>query len=253
MRQNNNHPHQIWLYGKHPVLSAVLHRRRKIFQLLVTKNSQNDFQKFVAEKNIKFDQKLLHLVDNNYLNNILPDTTHQGFALSAGLIEPAEERQFLVKISKLEKVNLPTLLILDQLTDPHNIGAIVRSAVAFGVNNVIITERNFPSANAVIAKSSSGMVELVNFILVQNLNNFLGELKKLGYWSLGLDGEAKMTIDKVKDYQPLALVLGSEGVGIRRLVKSNCDLLVKIKMSDEVESLNVSNAAAIVLYELFGK
>lgn len=249
MKKHQPQSNRVLLYGKHPVLSAIAHKRRKFYQLLITKNNEAEFKKFLAEKNIKFDNNLIKLVDNNYLNNLLPDATHQGFALDASLIENIPEENFFDKIKKFDKENLPTILILDELTDPHNIGAIIRSAVAFGVKNIVITERNFSSAGAIIAKSSSGMVELVDLILAHNLNNFLGNLKKIGYWSVGLDGEAKTTIDKAKDYKPLALVLGSEGTGIRRLVKSNCDLLVKIAMNNEVESLNVSNAAAIALYE----
>jgi 23S rRNA (guanosine2251-2'-O)-methyltransferase len=246
-------PNQNLIYGKHPVLSAILYRKRTIHKLFITKNSQSDFQKFITDNNIKFNDNLIKLVDNNYLNNLLFDATHQGFALEASPINPISQDQFLNKAKNLEKEDLPPILILDQLTDPHNIGAIIRSAAAFNVKYIAFTQRNFPTSSGIISKSSSGMIELVDFISVNNLNNFIKELKNLKYWSVGLDGEATMNIHQIKSYQPIALVLGSEGGGIRRLVKSNCDLLVKIATNSKVESLNVSNAAAISLYELFSK
>src|SRR5690606_34913616 len=128
---------------------------------------------------------------------------------------------------------------------------IIRSAAAFGVNDIIIPKHNSPKDSAIISKSSSGMSELVNLIISGNINNLLINLKKIGYWCVALDGSAKINISQAKDYENIALVVGSEGAGVRQLVKKNCDLLVKIPMKSEVESLNASNAAAIALYELF--
>lgn len=242
---------QVWVYGKHPVFAALLNSKRKIFQILITKNSEIDLRNFLAEKKINLQQHLIKIVDSDYLFNLFPaGSTHQGFVLKTSPIAIVSHNQFLDKIKNLSKENLPPLLILDNLTDPQNIGAIIRSAMAFGFKNIVINERHFPIHSAVIAKASSGMLEMVDLIAAQNFNNFLADLKKLGYWSVGLDGEAKSKISEAKNYQPIALVIGSEGEGIRRLVKENCDLLVKIPMQDGVESLNASNAAAIAMYEV---
>ncbi len=242
---------QVCVYGKHPVLAALLNKKRKIYQILVSKNSEAELKKFIADNKINCDQNLIKIVDNDYINSLLPlGATHQGFVLKTSPITLVSYNQFLDKIAGCEKENLPPLLILDSLTDPHNIGAIIRSSVAFGFKNIVVTERNFPLNSPVIAKTASGMLEVVNLIAAQNLNSFLADLKKIGYWSVGLDGEAKTDISATKDYHPIALILGSEGEGIRRLVKENCDLLVKININQEVESLNASNAAAIAMYEI---
>ncbi len=260
MKQKNKFPqrpqnellaNQVWVYGKHPVFAALLNSKRKIYQILITKNSEADLKLFIADKKINLNQNLIKIVDNDYLSGLFPfGSTHQGFALKTSPIAIIPYSQFLDKIKNLDKKNLPPLLILDNLTDPQNIGAMVRSAVAFGFKNIVITERNFPIHSAVIAKAASGMLEMVELIAAQNLNNFLADLKKLGYWSVGLDGFAKSSISEAKNYHPIAFVIGSEGEGIRRLVKENCDILVKIPMSGEVESLNASNAAAIAMYEI---
>ncbi len=254
-KQNNEgflSANQVCVYGKHPVFAALNNKKRKIYQILVSKNSEVELKQFITNNKINCDQHLIKIVDNDYINNLLPlGSTHQGFVLKTSPIPLTSHNQFLDKIANLSPENLPSLLILDSLTDPHNIGAIIRSAVAFQFKHIIVTERNFPLNSPVIAKTSSGMLESVELVAAQNLNSFLADLKKIGYWSVGLDGEAKTDISNIKNYHPAALVLGSEGDGIRRLVKENCDLLVKININPEVESLNASNAAAITMYELF--
>ncbi len=245
---------QVCIYGKHPVFAALLNKKRKIYQILVSKNSEAELKQFIADKKINCDSHLIRITDNDHINSLLPiGSTHQGFVLKTSPINLISYNQFLDKIAGLEKENLPPILILDSLTDPHNIGAIIRSSVAFGFRNIVVTERNFPLNSPVIAKTASGMLETIDLIAAQNLNSFLADLKKLGYWSVGLDGEAKTDISASKNYHPIALVLGSEGEGIRRLVKENCDLLVKINIHPEVESLNASNAAAIAMYEVSRK
>jgi len=242
---------QVLIYGKHPVLATLLNKNRKIYQILVNKNSQAELSKFIADNKITHHQSLIKIVDKEYINSFLPlGSTHQGLLLKCSPIKTISHHQFLDKISGFLPENLPRLLILDNLTDPHNIGAIIRSAIAFGFTNIVIPERNFPLNSPIVAKSACGMLEIAELIVASNLNSFLSELKKIGYWRIGLDGEAKTDINIAKNYQPIALVLGSEGDGIRRLVKENCDLLVKIKINQVVESLNVSNAAAIAMYEI---
>ena len=147
---------------------------------------------------------------------------------------------------------LPKLLLLDQVLDPHNLGAIIRTAVAFGIYNIIITLFNSTKETPVVLKTSAGLSEVVNLIEVVNLNSAIKDLKNAGYFVIGLDGTAKTNIDTIRDNRNIALVLGNEGKGIRDLVKKNCDELVKIPMEDCVESLNVSVASAITIYELWG-
>lgn len=254
MNHHKKNNKSIWLYGKHPTMNALLNKRRNIEQIVITKNNQIELNQFLADKQIKINKNLIRIADNNFISSLLAkNSLHQGFALKSSPLETISDKEFLSGLNKFDKNNLPPILILDQLTDPHNIGAIIRSAIAFDVKNIIITKHNFPQESAIISKSSSGTVELVNLIEAVNLNNLLTNLKNIGYWCIGLDGAAKSNIKEVKDYKNLVLIIGSEGCGIRQLVKKNCDLLVKIPIIYEVESLNASNAAAITLYELFGK
>ena len=250
----SNNSDQNWIYGKHPVLAVILKQKRKLYKILLTQKSSGELDQELAKNKIKLDPSLIYIVDNNFITSNLPENAvHQGFAIKAAAMPIIQEDDFILEISKKEKNELPPILILDQLTDPHNIGAIIRSSVAFGVTNIVIPKHNFPRESGVMNKASSGMIEMADLIMASNINNFMNDLKKAGYWCIGLAGEAKETLSKAKEFNSIALVIGSEGDGIRELVKKNCDLLVKIPMSAEVESLNASNAAAISLYELFGK
>ena len=141
------------------------------------------------------------------------------------------------------------MVILDQVTDPHNIGAIVRSAAAFSADAVILTEYNSPSENNTIVKCAAGACESVPLVKVTNLASCMKTLKKEGYWIIGLDGHTETELNQSIFSDKIALVLGSEGTGMRKLTKDNCDYIAKIKISSNLESLNVSNAAAIALYE----
>ncbi len=143
------------------------------------------------------------------------------------------------------------VLLLDQVTDPHNVGAILRSAAAFDVGAVIVTDRNAPQESGVMAKAASGALEVVPLIAVTNLVQAIETLKKSGYWIAGLDGAARKAIHEAKLDNKTALVLGAEGAGLRRLTTEHCDFLVKLPISDKMESLNVSNAAAVAMYELY--
>lgn len=194
------------------------------------------------------------MVEVDYIQSIVGEhQIHQAIALNCSAIPLKSQNDLLQEIEKAleQQVKFPPLLILDQLQDPHNIGAIIRSACAFGVKKIILPEHNSARESAVINKSSSGMIENVDLYLVGNLNMVLLKLKELGYWCIGLAGEGKETIDKIKEYKNIALIVGSEGNGIRDLVKKNCDLLVKIEIDSDVESLNASVAAAMALREVF--
>ena len=146
-----------------------------------------------------------------------------------------------------------TVLVLDQVSDPQNLGAILRSAVAFGVRAVIVPHRQSAELGGATAKAASGALDMIPIVEVTNLSRALETLKELGYWRAGLDGKAEQTIDQAPSFEKLALVLGAEGSGIRRLVAEHCDLLLKLPISDRMESLNVSVASGIALYALSGK
>lgn len=167
---------------------------------------------------------------------------HQGLALK--IDEPES-----LSIAELAASNDGFLVMLDQITDPQNIGAIFRSAAAFGAKGVILQDRHAPVLSGVLAKTAVGAVDKVPYARVVNLSRALEELAELGWRAVALAGEAEQTLDEVLDGGPTVLVLGSEGEGVRRLVAEHCDALGKIPMPGGFESLNVSAAAAIALYE----
>lgn len=180
-----------------------------------------------------------------------PEAVHQGIALEVLPLEPLEIEDVL---PAARPVGLPEgarpLIILDQVTDPHNVGAILRSAAAFGAAAVILTRDHAAPQSGVMARAAAGALDLVPLVYVTNLARALGEIKEAGYWVVGLDGEAKQTMAEAKLNAATALVLGAEGKGMRRLTAESCDLMVKLPIREAMESLNVSNAAAIALYEL---
>ena len=153
------------------------------------------------------------------------------------------------KVENVQERNRLISIVKDLL--PEGMGAIIRTSVAFGIEKIIITSYNSVKDTPIVAKASVGLNEFVDLIEVVNLNNAIKSLKNVGYFIIGLDGEAKITIDKITDSRNLALVLGNEGKGIRELVKRNCDELVKIPMENCAESLNVSVATAIAIYQLW--
>ncbi len=250
--QNNIASHvpknQIWIYGKHPVKEVLLNKKRKVFKILITKNNQVELENFIKENNLKIDKSNIFIVSGEDISiNFTSKIIHQGFAILCSVLHCITDNEFLANI---KKDNLENILILDQLTDPHNIGAIIRSAISFGVKNIVLLKQSFSGENATICKSSSGTIENANIILAGNLNNFILKLKYHGYWVAGLDGSGKNSFDDVKLHDNICLIIGNEGSGIRQLVKKNCDLLLKIPISDKVESLNASNAACIALWEI---
>lgn len=232
-------PHII--YGKHAALAVLANPMRKIKRVIVTKNTRDEIgeKTFAKVKNIQ-------LVDGKKLDDMLPrEAVHQGIAVECGtLLQPSLQEYLLQNGDK-------PVVVLDQVSDPHNVGAILRSAAAFDVGAVIATDRNAPSESGVMAKAASGALEIVPLIAVGNLAQAIELLKKSGYWTYGLDGEAKQLISAVKFDRKTALVMGAEGRGLRRLTSERCDALVRLPISDKMESLNVSNAAAIAFYEVY--
>ena len=242
---------KITIYGKHPFFAILKSNKRKIYNIYISNKNKKEFYDIINKENIDIDNKNINFVDNIELDKLFnnKDKNHQGYLM---FVAEKQKIFFDTFINSLQGIKiLPKLLILDQVLDPHNLGAIIRTAVAFGVEKIIITSYNSVKDTPIVAKSSAGLNEFVDLIEVINLNNAIKDLKKAGYFIIGLAGEAKMTIDKIEDSSNLALVLGNEGKGIRELVKKNCDELVKIPMEDCAESLNVSVASAIAIYELW--
>jgi 23S rRNA (guanosine2251-2'-O)-methyltransferase len=228
----------LWLYGRHPVLAALANPERRIERLLATKEAAD---RHAAE----FTGKSPQIVSREELAQCLPaGAVHQGMAaLAAPLEEPLLE-DVLARCAEDALV-----LALDQVTDPHNVGAILRSAAAFGLAGVIVTERHAPADTGVLAKAASGGLELVPLVRAVNLARTLEQLKKAGFWLYGLDERGDAPIGALDLRGRVCIVLGAEGEGLRRLTGEKCDRLVIIPTMGGLSALNVSNAAAIAAYE----
>lgn len=221
------------IWGFHPVSEALRAPKRKILRLFSTSAAAERLSAEIAAK--KIEPLILEPAE---LDRLLPkDAVHQGLAAEVVLHEaPA--------LADLPDDGL--VLVLDQITDPHNTGAIIRTAAAFSVNAIVMTQRHAPALAGVVAKSASGGLEHVPVITVVNLARALEELGALGYWRIGLDSDGD-TAFAATDHRPLALVLGAEGKGLRRLSRENCDVVQRLDMPGAIESLNVSNACAVAL------
>ena len=242
----------VLISGKHPVFTALKQGRRKILEIFVTENSIAELKNFLAKNSLQNFSPLIRLVDGEVIEDFV-DTQqpHQGLLIKAARLPVQNQNSLLEELNEIpEGEKLPLLLLLDQISDPHNVGAIIRSAASFGVKKIIFCEHHAPQENSTIIKASAGTIEFVDLVVVTNFNSLFEKLKKIGYWCVGLAGEGKVKLSEVKDYKNIALVVGSEGDGMRDLVKKNCDLLVRIEIDKEVESLNASVAAAIALYEI---
>jgi 23S rRNA (guanosine2251-2'-O)-methyltransferase len=241
---------KVWLYGIHPVLAALANPRRKILRIAIQR--EVDAQLGPRLETLAEAHPLglpdAEILDREQIDRLMPKgAVHQGLgALVDGLDDP--DLDDIIRAT--DGQDAARVVVLDQVTDPHNVGAILRSCAGFGVAAVICPERHSPGATAVMAKAASGALERVPFVRVVNLARALEHLKKAGYWCVGLAGEAQTQLHEADMTGKIALVVGAEGEGLRRLTRENCDLLVRIPIDKGVESLNVSNAAAIALYEL---
>jgi len=242
------------------VEAALKNPKRTCHQLLATDEA---LERLTSEaKNRAPD---VQRVDRADLDKKLGEhVVHQGLALAVAPLPPMSLEKVagtpagvdLSPAATGTERNQPDgdiILVLDRINDPHNLGAILRSAVAFGVRAVVVPARQSAELGGATAKAASGALDLIPIIEVTNLARSLDTLKDMGYWRAGLDGSATQRLDEAPDFEKLVLVLGAEGAGIRRLVAEHCDLMLKLPISDNMESLNVSVACGIALYALAGK
>jgi 23S rRNA (guanosine2251-2'-O)-methyltransferase len=232
---------QDWLWGWHAVKAALANPRRAGFKrLLVNPARAHEVEADAARLGLRAEQ----LSPGELGQQLPPGAVHQGIALLADPLEP-------VAIEELAESPSGVLVMLDQVTDPQNVGAIFRSAAAFGARGVIVQDRHAPGLSGVLAKAAAGAVDLIPHARVVNLSRALETLGESGWRAVGLDGAAPESLAAVLDPRPTLLVLGSEGEGIRRLVREHCDALARIPMPGGLESLNVSAAAAVAFYAAF--
>ncbi len=230
-----------WLWGRHPVVAALANPARKgMGRLIVTADRAAEIERDGLAPN----GHRAEVVDSQALARMLPvGAVHQGMAFK---VAPSEG----VSLHDIADPATGVMVMLDQLTDPQNVGAIFRSALAFGAKGIVVQDRHSPALAGALAKASAGATERLPCARVTNLSRALETLADLGWRAIGLDGSAEGTLEEVLDGQPTVLVMGSEGDGVRRLVAEHCEAMAKIPMPGGFESLNVSNAAAIALYEV---
>ncbi|WP_374308605.1 23S rRNA (guanosine(2251)-2'-O)-methyltransferase RlmB [Methylocella sp.] len=223
------------LYGFHAVREALRAGERRLLDLYVTPAAAEKLSAEIAASGVRVVETSV----DDLARRLGAGAVHQGALLEARPIPPLD----LSEIAQESGL----VLALDQITDPHNVGAILRSAAAFAVDAVVTTERHAPEFSGVLAKAASGALEHVKLAPVVNLSRALGELRDLGYLRVGLDSEGEADLSATPLNAPLVLVLGGEGKGLRRLTRENCDLVARLDMPGPIKSLNVSNACAVAL------
>lgn len=233
------------IWGTHAVKAAWTNTDRNIQAVYVTENAFKEFSSFQAVKGGK--RPAPTLATKKDLDKLTDGAVHQGMALIA---EPLQEVFLSDVMIQAEQRDKSILLILDQVTDPHNVGAILRSACAFGACAMVLQRKHAPTIDGVLAKTACGAVEHVPVVFETNLSRAIEQLQDKGWMVVGLDERGEKEIAEVKDHQKIALVMGAEGPGLRPNVANHCDILAKLEMKGPMPSINVSNAAAVSLYAI---
>ncbi|HEY7006236.1 MAG TPA: 23S rRNA (guanosine(2251)-2'-O)-methyltransferase RlmB [Sphingomicrobium sp.] len=234
--QSHGSPNRPRLWGRHAVAAALDNPQRKVLRAWATREAAA-FMQFPTEVAVT-------LAEAPDLGRLVPhDAPHQGVVIE---VEPLEDAWLDELIGAANDRAL--LLVLDQVTDPHNVGAILRSAAAFGAVGIVTQDRHSPPESGVVAKAASGALERVPWARVVNLARALEEIGEAGFWRIGLAGDAETDLKDALGPPRIALVLGAEGAGLRPNTREHCDALARLPITDAIESLNVSNAAAVALY-----
>ena len=230
-----------WVYGLHAVQAAIANPRRKLHRaVLTTRAAETIGEKLLAGVRVE-------PADMDAISRLLPaGAVHQGAALECDPL-PATD---LDAVLDTPQPGRRLVLVLDQLSDPHNVGAILRTAAAFGVTAVVVQDRHAPPQSGALAKAASGALDIIPYVEVVNITRALDQLADRGFWRIALAADGGQSLAEAVPTGDVALVLGSEGTGIRRLVREHCEAGAFIAIDSQMESLNVSNAAAIALYEL---
>jgi 23S rRNA (guanosine2251-2'-O)-methyltransferase len=245
-----------FVWGRHAVFAALANPERRIQKIYAVAENTSELEHALRDLECRRKAELprAQMIDRGSLDAIGgagEKAVHQGIAAAVWPLDPTNFEMFLDGIkSKLDHQNPTTmrLLLLDQISDPRNFGAIMRSARAFGVTGIITTFRNAPSENGVLARAASGALDHVPLIRVVNLARAIEQIRYHGFFVAGLAGDGNADVSSLGRHKHLAIILGAEGSGLRRLSRHHCDVLVRINIDNNSESLNVSNAAAVALY-----
>jgi len=227
-------PNRPRLWGRHVIAAALANPKRKLVRAWATREAADWFPKGTP----------LTIADVADIGRLIPrEAPHQGVVVE---VEPLEEVWLDDVLAAANEYSI--LLVLDQVTDPHNVGAILRSAAAFGAVAIVTQDRHSPPESGALAKAASGALETVPWVRVVNLARALDDIAQAGFWRIGLDGEAQTDIADALGPKRVALLLGAEGPGLRPNTREHCDALARLPITSAIESLNVSNAAAVALY-----
>ena len=234
-----------FIIGQHAVIEALRNPKRKVLRVFLTEESKKNIHKKSPNKNLLSDVKVYFKTKKELDKySTKENLQHQGYVAEVEHIQKPILKEYIK-----EKSNV-TLICLDGVTDPRNIGSLIRSAASFNIDGVIIKERNFPSESKLMYKAASGAIEYINIFEVSNINSTLKNLKEKNFWVYGFDGDGKEDFTDIEWKGNNILLFGSEGSGMHKHTSKYADFLVKIEINEKIESLNISNSAAIVFHHL---
>ena len=234
-----------FIVGKHTVIEALKNPKRKVLRVFLTEESKKSIHRENQRKNLLQDVKI-HFKTKKELDNYTTreQLMHQGYVAEIEHLEKLALKDFIKNKNNL------TFACLDEVTDPRNIGSLIRSAASFNIDGLIVKERQFPSESKLMYKSASGCIEHINIFEVSNINSTLKNLRENNFWIYGFDSNGKKNFTEIKWKGNNVLLFGSEGFGMRQHTKKYADFLVRIDINKNIESLNISNSAAIVFHHL---
>ena len=237
-----------FIVGKHAVLEALKNPNRKVLRVFLTEESKKNIHRVSQNQNLLKDVKV-YFKNKKELDKYIgkEDILHQGYVAEVEHLDSLIVKEFIKNKTDL------TFACLDEVTDPRNIGSIIRSAASFNLDGIIIKERHFPDESKLMYKSASGCMEYVNVFKVSNINTTLKFLREKNFWVYGFDAKSKKNFTEIEWKGNNILLFGSEGFGIKKHTEKYADFFVKIEINQKIESLNISNSAAIVFHEVMKK
>ena len=234
-----------FIIGQHAVIEALRNPKRKVLRVFLTEESKKNIHKKSPNKNLLNDVKVYFKTKKELDKySTRENLQHQGYVAEVEHIQKPILKEYI------KEKNDITLICLDGVTDPRNIGSLIRSAASFNIDGIIIKERNFPSESKLMYKAASGAIEYINIFEVSNINSTLKNLKEKNFWVYGFDGDGKEDFTDIEWKGNNILLFGSEGSGMHKHTSKYADFLVKIEINEKIESLNISNSAAIVFHHL---
>ena len=253
MKIRKENKESYWIFGKHPVFSAILNPNRKVLRIVISKNKEKAYTKILSEKLLISKKNInLETLSSPQFNKIISNGVNQGIAILVEPLELLNINDFYKKVI-YQKINVSVLL--SDINDPHNVGAIIRSAVAFDIKDIFLKKNRSPQDTQTVAKVASGGLDKVNIYNFGNSGITFKTLKKKGWYIIGLEPNTKYTLNTIRKekfhFDKILIIMGSESSGISPFIKKNCDILIKIPInSGNINSLNVSCAAAITFYQI---